>query len=59
VWSKISQSNESTNELIPVVGLLVKDPRLVLPKKKFFNKTYLHTQKSIQTELDSGINEFI
>lgn len=54
LWNRINQSSESISELMPAIGLLVKDPRLVLPKKKLFTKTYQQTQKSTKTELDAG-----
>ena len=41
LWSKIKNSISSPNEVTAAltIGLLVKDPRLILPKKKTFNKS--------------------
>ncbi|CAF0708528.1 unnamed protein product [Brachionus calyciflorus] len=40
IWNNIKSSIKDPNEVCPstILGLLVKDPRLVLPKKKSFNK---------------------
>lgn len=42
LWNKIKTCLKNPNDVTPstVLSLLVKDPRLVLPKKKSFNKVY-------------------
>lgn len=44
LWSSIKNSISSPNEVTAAltIGLLVKDPRLILPKKKSFNKSEAH-----------------
>ena len=65
IWDKIKNFASSSKEITPssVIGLLVKDPRLVLPKKKAFNKVEADMNKntclSQTNELDSGINIYI
>lgn len=56
IWNKIKSSIRDPNEITnsAVLGLLVKDPRLVLPKKKSFKQMYKQNDA-----IDSRVNQHI
>ena len=58
VWDKIKNINNPC-EAPPyqVIGLLVNDPRIVLPKKKLFNTVKEQNNKNIGYRLDEGMLE--
>jgi hypothetical protein len=55
-WQKIQASISNPNEVIQsfAIALLVKDPRLILPKKKSFNKTHQQRLDQAAKCLDLG-----
>lgn len=61
VWEKIKSSIRDTNELTSsvVLGLLVKDPRLVLPKKKSFNQVRKQNESIVDSPTTREIKQGI
>ncbi len=55
LWDKIKNINNS-GDIPPstVIGLLVKDPRIILPKKKLFNTVKEQNKKNSKFKLDDG-----
>lgn len=56
IWDSIKFSIKNPSEVCPstVIGLLVKDPRLTLPKKKAFKKVYeLHSMPNLDLDSDT------
>ena len=58
-WNKIRLKLKEPNDIVPstVIGLLVKDPRLIMPKKKLFNKVK-EKNESINSSLESNQGKF-
>jgi hypothetical protein len=55
MWNKIKNiSNPGDITPSHAIGLLVKDPRLVLPKKKLFNTVKEENKKNFNYKLDDG-----
>ncbi len=50
IWNKIKFSSENVSRITAkkVFGLLVKDPRLMMPKKKSFNKISIQREKLVE-----------
>lgn len=62
IWNNIKCCVKDPNEVCPstVIGLIVKDPRLVLPKKKSFNKAhdnYLSSKNGLDENTLSDIRK--
>ena len=55
VWNKIKNISNS-GDVPPsiVIGLLVKDARIILPKKKLFNTVKEQNKNNLSFKLDDG-----